>query len=170
MLNNFETKTIRKSILASIPRLNWNRFWCLYLGVDCQEIRLWFGYLSRPGLRPGWPRLLLWCGRDLVRPEFRPVEVQGALRFESSHCDVFKWKRFPCYWPFLRGIHRSPVNSLHKGQWRGALMVISSAPSLNGWINNHEAGDLRRHCVHYNIIVIGVREMSKNGTWQMSHV
>ena len=28
----------------------------------------------------------------------------------------------PRYWPFVRGIHRWPVNSPHKGQWRGALM------------------------------------------------
>ena len=35
--------------------------------------------------------------------------------------DVVKWKYFPRYWPFVRGIHRSPVNSPHKGQWRGAL-------------------------------------------------
>ena len=38
------------------------------------------------------------------------------------HDDVIKWKHFPRYWPFVRGIHRSPVNSPHKGQWRGALM------------------------------------------------
>ena len=36
--------------------------------------------------------------------------------------DVIKWKSFPRYWPFVRGIHRLPVNSPHKGQWRGALM------------------------------------------------
>ena len=36
--------------------------------------------------------------------------------------DVIKWKRFPRYWPFVRGIHRSPVNSPHKGHWRGTLM------------------------------------------------
>ena len=30
--------------------------------------------------------------------------------------DVIKWKYFPRYWPFVRGIHRSPVNSPHKGQ------------------------------------------------------
>ena len=35
---------------------------------------------------------------------------------------VIKWNHFPCYWPFVRGIYRSPVNSPHKGQWRGALM------------------------------------------------
>ena len=28
--------------------------------------------------------------------------------------DVIKWKHFPRYWPFVRGIHRSPVNSRHK--------------------------------------------------------
>ena len=38
------------------------------------------------------------------------------------HDDVIKWKHFPRYWPFVRGISRSPVNSRHKGQWRGALM------------------------------------------------
>ena len=37
------------------------------------------------------------------------------------HDDVIIWKHFPLYWPFVRGIHRSPVNSSHKGQWRGAL-------------------------------------------------
>ena len=38
------------------------------------------------------------------------------------HDDVIKWKHFPRYWPFVWGIHRWPVNSPHKGQWRGALI------------------------------------------------
>ena len=42
--------------------------------------------------------------------------------------DVIKWKQFPRYWPFVRRIHRSPVNSPHKGQWLGALMFSRSAP------------------------------------------
>ena len=29
----------------------------------------------------------------------------------SKHDDVIKWKHFPRYWPFVRGIPRSPVNS-----------------------------------------------------------
>ena len=41
---------------------------------------------------------------------------------ENHHNDVIKRKHFPRHWPFLRGIHRSPVNSPHKGQWCGALM------------------------------------------------
>ena len=42
----------------------------------------------------------------------------------SADDDVIKWKHFPRYWSFVRGIHRSPVNSPHKGQWRGALMFF----------------------------------------------
>ena len=48
------------------------------------------------------------------------------------HDDVIKWKHFPRYWPFVRGIHRSPVNSPHKGQWRGALMFTLSCVWING--------------------------------------
>ena len=42
------------------------------------------------------------------------------------HDDVIKWKHFPRCWPFVSGIHRSPVNSPHKGQWRGALIFLWS--------------------------------------------
>ena len=70
------------------------------------------------------------------------------------HNDVIKWKLFPRYWPFKRGIHRSPVNSPHKGQWRGALMFSLICVGLKGWINNREAGDLRRYRVHYDVTVM----------------
>ena len=49
---------------------------------------------------------------------------------------------------FVRGIHRSPVNSPHKGQWREALMFSLIFAWTNAWVNNREAGDLRRHCAH----------------------
>ena len=70
------------------------------------------------------------------------------------HDDVIKWKHFPRYWPFVRGIPRSPVNSPHKGQWRGALMCSSICAWINRWVNNREAGDLRRHRAHYDAIVM----------------
>ena len=56
--------------------------------------------------------------------------------------------------PFVRGIHRSPVNSPHKGQWRGALMFSLICVWINGWINNRDAGDLRRHLAHYDVTVM----------------
>ena len=70
------------------------------------------------------------------------------------HDDVIKWKHFPRYWPFVRGILRSPVNSPHKGQWRGALMFSLIFIWIYGWVNNREAGDLRRHRAHYDVIVM----------------
>ena len=53
------------------------------------------------------------------------------------------------YWPFVKGIHRSPVNSPHKGQWRGALMFSLICVGTNGLANNRDDGDLRRHHAHY---------------------
>ena len=70
------------------------------------------------------------------------------------HDDVIKWKHFPRYWPFVRGIHRPPVNSPHKGQWRGALMFTLICARINGWVNNGKAGDLRRNRAHYDVIVM----------------
>ena len=60
---------------------------------------------------------------------------------------------FPRYWPFVRGIHWFLVNSPYKGQWRGALMFTLICSWINGWVNNREAGDLRCHHAHYDIIV-----------------
>ena len=53
------------------------------------------------------------------------------------HEDVIKWKYFPRYWPFVRGIHRS-------------LICIW----INAWVNNREAGDLRRHRSQYDVIIM----------------
>ena len=72
----------------------------------------------------------------------------------SHHDDVIKWKHFPRYWPFVRGIHRWPANSPHKGQWRGALMFSLICAGINGWVNNRGAGDLRRHRAHYDVIAM----------------
>ena len=55
---------------------------------------------------------------------------------------------------FVRGIHRSPLNSPHKGQWRGALMFSLVWAWINRWVNNGEAGDFRRYRAHYDVIVM----------------
>ena len=70
------------------------------------------------------------------------------------HDEVIKCKHFPRYCPFVRGIHRSLVNSPHKGQWRRALMFSLICVWINGWVNNREAGDLRRHRAHCDVIVM----------------
>ena len=81
--------------------------------------------------------------------------TQQCSKDDSSknHDDVIKWKQLPRYLPFVRGIHRSPANSLHKGQWRRALMFSLICARIDDWENNHEAGDLRRHRAHYDVNV-----------------
>ena len=81
-------------------------------------------------------------------------QVTGPKVYNGCfHDDVMKWKHFPRNWPFVRGIHRSTVNSPHKGQWRGALM-FSLIGALNKQLYKQSLGpwfetpmrSLRRHC------------------------
>ena len=85
------------------------------------------------------------------------------------HDDVIEWKHFPRNWPFVRGIHRSPVNFPHKGQWRGALMFSLIWVWINDWVNNREAGDLRRYRAHYEVTVMPLCDRATSSRWlQMS--
>ena len=65
--------------------------------------------------------------------------TQSGERF-MTHDDVIKWKHFPPYWPFVRGIHRLPVNSPHKGQWHGALMFVFFHLCLNNRLSKQSWG------------------------------
>ena len=93
-----------------------------------------------------------------LRPMSHDPYGSQSTRNGSLHwCFYIPWwchQMETFYWPFVRGIHRSPVNSLHKGQWRGTLMFSLIYGWINGWVNNREAGDLRHHHAHYDIIVM----------------
>ena len=92
-------------------------------------------WLSSTTLQPYLSRR--WC---------QVVEIPGTVVFYDG---VIQLKHFPRFWPFVRGIHRSPVDSPHKGQWRGALKSSLICAWTSDWVNNREPGDLRRHHVHY---------------------
>ena len=77
----------------------------------------------------------------------------------------FRQQRMLCHMPWWRHqmetfsallaiCHRSPVNSPHKGQWRGALVFSLICAWINGWVNKRWAGDLRHHHTHYDVTVI----------------
>ena len=70
------------------------------------------------------------------------------------HDDDIKWKHFPRYLPFVRRIYWLPVNSPHKGQWRGALMFSLICAWTNGWAYTQDAGDLRHHRAQYDVTVM----------------
>ena len=99
------------------------------------------------------------------------VNGQESFNPQSKYClithddDVMKCNQFPRNWPFVRGIHRLPVNSPHKGQWRGVLMFSLICVWLNGWVNNREAGDLRRYRAHYDVTVMR-RHYHRYNVWR----
>ena len=99
-----------------------------------------------------------------VQIKINPALNQIMVWRRKGNDDVIKWKHFPRYWPFVWEIRWSPVNSPHKGQWRGALMFSLICLWINGCANSRDVGDLRRHRAHYDVIV-----MSHRHDAQMSH-
>ena len=91
----------------------------------------------------------------------------GLFFLVTTHDDVIKWKHFPRYWPFVGGIHRPPVDSHHKGQWRGALMFSLICAWTNSWTNNRDAVDLRRHRADYDVIIMhqGYSSYWRQSSW-----
>ena len=80
-------------------------------------------------------------------------EIQFDWRNTPFH-DVIKWKHFPRYWTFVRSIHRSPIDSPNKSQWRGAFVFSLIRAWKSGSANNRNAGDLRRHRTQYDVTVM----------------
>ena len=74
---------------------------------------------------------------------FKPQGVLEYLAWWHHQMETFS-----TLLAFVRGIHQSPVNSPHKGQWCGALMFSLICAWINSWENNHGAGDLRCHHTH----------------------
>ena len=96
----------------------------------------------------------LW--RTVISLEMTVMEISLLWEWPWCHDDVIKGKHFPRYWTFGCGIHRWPVNSPLIGQWRWALMFSLICAWINGWVNNGEAGDLRRHRTHYDVTLMRI--------------
>ena len=131
----------------------WHTYGCIVISVRVRSVEsmcyaIWnnLGQLLDPNFS--------WVTPTLATGALRWLIIKHAQQGHVIHDDVIKWKHFPCYWPFVWGIHRSPVNSLHKGQWLGALMFSLICVWINGWVNNREAGDLRRYHAHCDVIVM----------------
>ena len=131
--------------------------------VFCLLNILWWNFFRVASLAPDCPTvssICLFCFVKVMQQLM--INILLALKqsraskatLNISHDDVIKWKHFPRYCPFVQGIHRSPVNSPHKGQCRGALMFSLICTWINDWVNNREAGDLRHHRAHYGVIVL----------------
>ena len=97
--------------------------------------------------------------RDIPRQS--PLQVdQGRLLWDQMrweiHDDVVKWKLFPRYWPFVRGTTGHWWVPLTKASDADLWYILWSA-STNGWANNRDAGDLRRHRARYDVTIMTLR-------------
>ena len=130
----FQAVIRRGGILFNIRMIKTHAIWNLLKKYTEQTS------LSNKNLR--YPQWRLSWGHDNSR-------LFGSTT--QTHDDVIKWKHLPCYWPIVRGIHRSPVDSSRKGQWRGLLKLYLICAWTNGWANNRNADDLWRHCSYFDV-------------------
>ena len=110
-----------------------------------------------------WKHWLIWFYPTLWRfTQFCQV-LQRKYLVNSSRepcCQAaYSWWRhqmetFLRYWPFVRGIHMSPVNFPHKGQCRGTLMFSLICVRTNSGANSRDTGDSKRHRAHYDVTTI----------------
>ena len=77
---------------------------------------------------------------------------------------------FSGYWSFVRGIHRSPVDSTHKGQWRGALIFFYVQQTKGWWFETPWRSMWRHSNVTFNTLHISNRySNNKRSTVLWSH-
>ena len=111
-------------------------------------------------------RYVMWGGILFIVAVITLVVVLRTRNRSCRYCSMrwrttlrktvggFSWwrhqiEKFLRYSPFVRGIH-----SPDKGQWRGALMFSLICAWTNGWVNNRDASDLRRHRTHCDVTVM----------------
>ena len=87
------------------------------------------------------PLSVIWIQWVYFNNIYRWLSAVSPVLMHWRYCSHFEeWKHFTRYWPFVREIHWSLVNSPHKGQWRGALMftlMLANTKCLtNSWIDS----------------------------------
>ena len=130
-------------------------FYCVLLRVNKHCIKPWFG--------PNRQHKIVYTNK--IQFTCICVSRSWSVKFQwiPMLCCMMTWSNgniFRVTGPFVRGIHRSPVNSPLKGQRRRALMFSLICAWINGGVNNREAGDLGRHRCHYDAIVVEWNQLS----------
>ena len=91
--------------------------------------------------------LLIWTLTYVCYSGF----IGNGVFIDDLHDDVIKWKHFPRYWPFVTG--KFPSQRPATGNFD---LFFDLRLKKNGCINTRDAGDLRRHHVHHDVIVMRV--------------
>ena len=103
---------------------------------------------------------------NVQTPRWHYGKLIMACFLRMGKHQFFPWWRhqmetFSALLAICTGNHRSPVNYPHKGHWRGALMFSLICVWINDWVNNREAGDLRRYRPHYDAIVMSLYRQNR---------
>ena len=95
-----------------------------------------------------WPKIIIHGNSCII---LHVINSSGKRLVPNKRTFITWWHH---QMETFSALHRSPVNSSHRGQWRGALILSLICVRKNGWVNNGEAGDLRRHRAHYDVIIM----------------
>ena len=105
----------------------------------------------------------LWCHwLKLLRRRRIAIFIQGpVMRVECEewtswkrHDDVIKWKHFRVNGPLCREFTGHRWVPLTKASDAELWCFLWYVPWINGLVNNREAGNLRAHRAHYDVIVM----------------
>ena len=115
--------------------------------------------------------VLFWKLTPFIMQTFyqNVMSVIGAAVLLQNH-SRHQMEKFSTLLAICAGNSPVPVNSPHKGQWRGAWMFSLICVWINGWVNNHKAGVLWCYHAHYdvnvtceNILFIPISSWHRNG-------
>ena len=100
---------VTRVILIAVLQLD---IYAVYFVIRCVNCP----YVCMHSMGASWYELM-----TLINTMFAEIHLIAVLMYDDiTHATPMmtssKWKHFPRYWPYVRGIHRSPVNSLQKGQ------------------------------------------------------
>ena len=116
--------------------LLWRNRHCKNSNIRCTLVGNKIVFLRNEPVKVAWIQLnedehayLISLPPGRCMKSFKKIEW---ICLPAYHDKVIKWKNFPHYCPFVWGIHRSSVNSLHKGQWCGGLMFSLICTWING--------------------------------------
>ena len=89
---------------------------------------------------PEWQTMITYRRHYTTTPSF-------------THLDVMSWKRFPYYWTFVRRIHPSPMDSLHKDLLCGAFIVLPFLILMScGSVIQNDMALMWRHCYIQTVV------------------
>ena len=132
---------------------------------------------SDNGLSPGWHQAIIWSntGILLIGPlgtNFSEILIE-IYTFSRKKEAILSWPQcvnhddmeiddemddemetFSALLALSVGFRRHRWIPRTQGQWLGALMFSLIYTWINGWANNGEAADLRRHRAHYDVTVM----------------